>query len=196
VGVLALQGDFVLHAEVLGRLGATTREVRTPEGLNDLDALILPGGESTAMLKLMERTGLERAIEGFVQAGGAIFGTCAGLILLAREVVKPPQHSLGVLDTDVERNGYGRQIDSFETDLRWTEDRAAVRGVFIRAPRVIRVGRGVRVLARWKGDPVLLRAGRVLAATFHPELTDDTRLHRYFLEEVRGARARARQRAG
>lgn len=187
VGVLALQGDFALHARALERLETPCRHVRTAADLDGLAGLILPGGESTAMLKLMEGTGLEGALREFHVAGGALFGTCAGLILLAREVTGPEQRALGLLDTTVVRNGFGRQVDSFETDLAWTEDHVPVRGVFIRAPRIDRVGTGVRVLATFGGEPVLVREGRVLAATFHPELTEDTRLHRYFLEEVVGA---------
>ena len=186
VGVLALQGDFARHAETLSRLGVPAREVRTREALEGVTALVLPGGESTTLLKLMERTGLDAAVREFRDAGGALFGTCAGLILLAREVSGPKQSSLGLLDVAVERNGYGRQTDSFETDLPWTEDPTPVRGVFIRAPRIRAVGKGVRVLAEIDGEPVLVREGSVLAATFHPELTGDTRLHRYFVEEVRG----------
>lgn len=187
IGILALQGDFALHAEALARLGAPARLVRTAKDLDGLDGLILPGGESTAMLKLMEGSDLEAALARFHAGGGALFGTCAGLILLARTVTGPAQRSLGLLDTTVVRNGYGRQVDSFETDLAWTEDHVPVRGVFIRAPRIDRVGTGVRVLATFHGEPVLVREGHVLAATFHPELTGDTRLHRYFLEDVAGA---------
>lgn len=186
VGVLALQGDFALHAVSLAGLGVPAREVRTVVDLEGLRALVLPGGESTTMLKLMEGTGLEEAITALHRDGGAILGTCAGLILLAREVAGPAQRSLALLDVDVTRNGYGRQIDSFETDIPWSEDSRPVRGVFIRAPRITRTGAGVRVLASVGGEPVLVRRGKVLAATFHPELTDDTRLHRYFLEEVAG----------
>jgi 5'-phosphate synthase pdxT subunit len=186
VGVLALQGDFALHAASLGRVGRTAREVRTPGELAGLSGLILPGGESTTMRKLMERTGMDRAVLEFHRKGRAVFGTCAGLILLARGVTGPEQGSLGMLDADVARNAYGRQIDSFETDLPWSEDREPVRGVFIRAPRITRLGDGVRVLASLNGDPVLVRGGNILAATFHPELTDDSRLHRYFLEEMLG----------
>jgi 5'-phosphate synthase pdxT subunit len=186
IGVLALQGDFARHRLALERAGAEVRDVRVPGDLAGLAGLVLPGGESTAMLKLMERTGLEDAIRAFYAAGGALFGTCAGLILLARSVTGPEQRSLGLLDAEVERNAYGRQTDSFETDLSWSEDGGAIRGVFIRAPRIRRVGEGVRVLAERDGEPVLVRNGRVLAATFHPELTDDTRVHRYFVEEMAG----------
>lgn len=194
IGVLALQGDFARHAAALRRLGVEPREVRTAAGLENLAGLVLPGGESTAMLKLMEQANLVLALGGFRERGGAFFGTCAGLILLAREVSGPRQDSLGFLDVDVARNGYGRQIDSFETDLPWrggngtgpAGDAGPLRGVFIRAPRIVRVGDGVEILLRAGDEPVLVREGTVLAATFHPELTDDTRLHRYFLESVLG----------
>lgn len=183
VGVLALQGDYALHRAVLGQLGLDAREVRTPAELSGLAGLILPGGESTAMLKLMEKTGMEFAIREFYAAGGALFGTCAGLILLATGVTGPDQRSLGLLDVDVVRNAYGRQADSFETIL-------AVEGVgdthvaFIRAPKISRVGEGVTVLARHGGDPVLVRTNRVLAATFHPEITGATGVHAYFVRTL------------
>jgi 5'-phosphate synthase pdxT subunit len=135
----------------------------------------------------MEGTDTEAALVRFAGNGGALFGTCAGIILLARAVTGPGQRSLGILDVDVNRNGYGRQIDSFETELEWTEDAHPVRGVFIRAPRITRAGSAVRVLSRRDGEPVLVRSGRVLACTFHPELTDDLRLHRYFVDTVMGA---------
>jgi 5'-phosphate synthase pdxT subunit len=193
IGVLALQGDFARHAAVLGRLGVPPREVRTPAELEGLDGLVLPGGESTTLLRLMDRARLVPALGALRDRGGAFFGTCAGLILLARNVSGPHQASLGFLDVDVARNGYGRQVDSFEMDLPWRGPNGAgpeepLRGVFIRAPRIVRVGNAVRVLARRDGEPVLVREGRILASTFHPELTDDLRLHRYFLETVAGAR--------
>jgi 5'-phosphate synthase pdxT subunit len=184
IGVLALQGDFALHRRALEEVGAEVREVRDPDDLHGLDGLVLPGGETTTMLRLMEGTGMEDGIREFARDGGAVFGTCAGLILLARRVIHPEQRALGILDADVERNAYGRQIDSFETDLPWTEDTDRIRGVFIRAPRIRDVGSGVRVLAMRDGEPVLVREGRILAATFHPELTGDTRVHRYFVEQV------------
>ncbi len=187
VGVLALQGDFALHRRALERAGAAVREVRTPADLAGLDGLVLPGGESTTMLKLMERTGMEAAIRAFHEHGGPMFATCAGLILVAGRVTGPAQRSLALLDAAVERNGYGRQMDSFETDLPWTGDSGRIRGVFIRAPRIRDLGEKVEVLSRIEGEPVLVREGRLLAATFHPELTDDLRVHRYFLEEVIGA---------
>jgi 5'-phosphate synthase pdxT subunit len=188
VGVLALQGDFALHRRSLARLGLSAAEIRLPGQLESLDALVLPGGESSTMLKLMEGTGMEDALRAFAARGGACFGTCAGLILLAAEVADPPQRSLGLLDVAVRRNGYGRQVDSFETDLEWTEDAHPVRGVFIRAPRIVRVGAAVEVLAARGGEPVLVRQGRILGAVFHPEATDDVRLHRYFVETAAATR--------
>jgi 5'-phosphate synthase pdxT subunit len=184
IGVLAIQGDFARHTSALEAVGARVTEVRTPGDLEGLEGLVLPGGESTAMLKLMERTNLEGALGKFHAGGGALFGTCAGLILLAQRVAGPEQRSLGLLDVDVERNSYGRQIDSFEIDLPWSGNGGPLRGVFIRAPRITRVGAWVQILAARGRDPVLVREGRVLAATFHPELTGDLRVHRYFVEEV------------
>jgi 5'-phosphate synthase pdxT subunit len=181
VGVLAVQGDFEAHRKMLEALGAETREVRTPADLEGLDAMILPGGESTTHVKLLEEEGLGPALRDFAACGGAIFGTCAGAILLAREVRNPVQASLGLLDIAVVRNGYGRQVVS---DIRLGSSRlkeTPLEMVFIRAPVIERVGRGVEVLAEEGGRPVLVRQGSLLAATFHPELTDDTTVHRYFL---------------
>jgi len=189
IGVLALQGDFARHLEAFERLGVNATLVRTPDDLSGLSGLVLPGGESTAMLKLMDGTGMEDAIRTFHEQGGALFGTCAGLILIADRVTDPEQRSLHLLDVDVERNAYGRQADSFEADLETSLDAEPLRGVFIRAPRVTRQGEDVQVLARAQGEPVLMRQGNVLAATFHPEMTDDLRVHRYFIEEVQNHRA-------
>jgi pyridoxal 5'-phosphate synthase pdxT subunit len=175
IGVLALQGNFREHAAMLRRLGANVVEVRKPEALEDLDGLVIPGGESTAIARLIRLYGLERAITRFA---GAIFGTCAGMILLDRD-------HLGLVDLAVERNAYGRQVASFEADLVLEDEREPLRGVFIRAPRVADVGPEVEVLAELEGDAVLLREGRVLVASFHPELTEDTRVHERFLELVR-----------
>ena len=158
-------------------LGADPVEVRKPEQLEGLDGLVIPGGESTTFMRLMRLYGLEEAVRRFEQP---ILGTCAGLILLDRE-------HLGLLDVDVARNAYGRQVASFEADLQLTGDDRPLRGVFIRAPRVERTGDDVEVLAELDGEPVLLRQGRLLVATFHPELTDDTRVHELFLESVREA---------
>jgi pyridoxal 5'-phosphate synthase pdxT subunit len=175
VGVLAVQGNFREHAAMLRRLGADVVEVRLPEQLDGLDGLVIPGGESTAITRLMRLYGLEEAIRRF---RGAVLGTCAGMILLDR------QH-LGLVDVDVDRNAYGRQVASFEADLQLAGEDEPLRGVFIRAPRVRGAGPEVEVLAELDGEPVLLREGRFLVASFHPELTDDTRVHERFLELVR-----------
>lgn len=188
VGVLAVQGDFQAHRDALAGLGIDAPEVRRPEQLDDLDALILPGGESGAHLRILSENGLFDALRGFHDRGGALYGTCAGLILLARGVLHPEQASLGLIDIDVLRNGYGRQIDSFEADVPAPAlghpPGDPLRLVFIRAPRIHRVGPGVEVLLRHAGEPVLVREGRVLAGTFHPEMTGDAAIHRYFLERV------------
>ena len=190
VGVLALQGDFALHARALTRCGAEVVEVRKPEQLEDLDGLIMPGGESTTLLKLMDAWGFVPALEKFHAAGKPIFGTCAGLILLAREVASPPQFSLGLIDVGVERNAYGRQRESFEAAGTAELDGrpVPVAMVFIRAPRIRRVGQGVTTLARHVGEAVMARQGTILVATFHPELTDDPTIHQYFCRMVAEAR--------
>jgi 5'-phosphate synthase pdxT subunit len=175
IGVLALQGNFREHAAALRRLGAEAGEVRLPEQLEGLDGLVIPGGESTAITRLMRLYGLEEAIRSFA---APVFGTCAGMILLDRA-------HLGLVDLEVERNGYGRQVASFEAELEVEGEDDPLTGVFIRAPRVAEVGDDVEVLARHDGVPVLLRQGRFLVASFHPELTDDDRVHARFLELVR-----------
>jgi 5'-phosphate synthase pdxT subunit len=175
IGVLAVQGNFREHAAMLRRLGAEAVEVRKPEQLDGLDGLVVPGGESTAILRLIRLYGLEEAIESFP---APVFGTCAGMILLARD-------HLGLVDLAVRRNAYGRQVASFEADLELAGEDESLRGVFIRAPRVAEHGPDVEVLAEHDGEPVLLRQGRYLVASFHPELTDDTRVHELFLEAVR-----------
>ena len=170
-GVLALQGDFAAHRAALG---GDAVEVRTAAEVDGLDLLVLPGGESTTMLNLLEGTGIEDAVRRLVARGGTVFGTCAGAILLAKDVTNPGQRSWDLLDIGVERNAFGRQVDSFEATL----EPDGMPAVFIRAPRIRRVGPGVQVLATWKGEPVLVRQGHVFAATFHPELTPDRRVHR------------------
>jgi 5'-phosphate synthase pdxT subunit len=175
IGVLAVQGNFREHAAVLRRLGAGPVEVRKPEQLEGLDGLIIPGGESTAITRLIRIYGLEEAIRTFE---APIFGTCAGMILLDR-------NHLGLVDFAVERNAYGRQVASFEADLGLADGGAPLSGIFIRAPRVAEAGPDVEVLAELDGEPVLLRQGRFLVASFHPELTDDTRVHELFLDLVR-----------
>jgi 5'-phosphate synthase pdxT subunit len=181
VGVLALQGDFAAHAAALARLGAEAPEVRRVAQLGGLDGLVIPGGESTTLLNLMGDEPWFDALRGFHAAGGALFGTCAGAILLAREVTGPRQPSLGLLDAVVERNAWGRQVDSFETRLKAPALGGDLSAVFIRAPRFRSLGPGVEVLASLDGEPVLVRQGRVLAATFHPEIARDDRLHAYFV---------------
>jgi 5'-phosphate synthase pdxT subunit len=175
IGVLAVQGNFREHAAMLRRLGADPVEVRKPEQLEGLDGLVIPGGESTAIMRLVRLYGLEEAIRSFARP---VLGTCAGMILLDRR-------HLGVLDLEVARNAYGRQVASFEADLELEGDERPLRGVFIRAPRVAEVGPEVEVLAELEGEPVLLRQGSVIVASFHPELTGDTRVHERFLDLVR-----------
>jgi 5'-phosphate synthase pdxT subunit len=180
IGVLALQGDFAAHQTALTRAGATAVEVRMREDLNGVDGLIIPGGESTTMLKLLHREDLFEPLRLFGEKK-PVFGTCAGAILLAKEVTNPVQESLGLMDIGVERNGYGRQVDSRIVQLD-----AGYEAVFIRAPIIRFVGEGARVLARYGPDPVLVEQGRHLVATFHPELTGDARVHRLFVEKVIG----------
>jgi pyridoxal 5'-phosphate synthase pdxT subunit len=175
IGVLALQGNFREHVAVLRRLGADVVEVRKAQQLEGLDGLVIPGGESTAIARLSRLYGLEEAIRHF---SGAVFGTCAGMILLDR-------NHLGLLDVEVRRNAYGRQVASFETDLELAGESEPLRGVFIRAPRVAEAAPDVEVLAELDGEPVLLRQGRFLVASFHPELTDDSRVHELFLDMAR-----------
>jgi pyridoxal 5'-phosphate synthase pdxT subunit len=183
IGVLAVQGNFREHAAALRRLGAEAVEVRLPEQLTDIDGLVIPGGESTAIGRLVRLYGLEEAIRSFARP---VFGTCAGMIVLAREAVDgvPDQLLLGEIDISVRRNGYGRQVRSFEADVDLAGGEKPLRGVFIRAPRVVEAGPMVETLAELDGEPVLLREGRILVAAFHPELTDDLRVHDRFLELV------------
>jgi 5'-phosphate synthase pdxT subunit len=177
IGVLAVQGNFREHSAMLRRLGAEVVEVRKPEQLEGLDGLVVPGGESTTFMRLMRLYGLDDALRSFA---GPVLGTCAGMIVLDR-------NHLGLVDLDVERNAYGRQVASFEADLELRGEAEPLRGVFIRAPRVRGTGPEVEVLAEHDGEPVLIREGRFLVASFHPELTEDTRVHELFLEAVREA---------
>jgi 5'-phosphate synthase pdxT subunit len=177
IGVLALQGAFREHARMLRRLGAEVVEVRLPEELEGLDGLVIPGGESTTIMRLAQIYGLDEAIRRY---RGAILGTCAGMILLGRD-------HLGLADLEVERNAYGRQVRSFEADVELAGEDRPLRGVFIRAPRIREAGGDVEVLGKLDGEPVLVRDGRLLLASFHPELTDDLRVHELFLSMVREA---------
>ncbi|HZP38336.1 MAG TPA: pyridoxal 5'-phosphate synthase glutaminase subunit PdxT [Methylomirabilota bacterium] len=189
IGVLALQGDFAMHRKALDRLGVGSVEVRMPRQLDEVAGLIMPGGESTTLLKLMDAWDFVPALEKFHAAGRPIFGTCAGMILLAREVQNPAQPSLGFIDLTVERNAYGRQKESFETE--GTGDLGQgwrpIKMVFIRAPRIRRVGPGVTRIAEHRGECVMAREGTVVVGAFHPELTDDPAVHQYFVDLVRSA---------
>ncbi|MGA7294990.1 MAG: pyridoxal 5'-phosphate synthase glutaminase subunit PdxT [Terriglobales bacterium] len=184
IGVLALQGDFDAHRRRLEELGAEVVLVKKPEQLNDLDGLVIPGGESGTFLKLLGEDGFQK-LKDFVRVKPT-FGTCAGCILLATEVENPKQAGLGALDITVRRNAYGRQIDSSIREGRFLNE--PIEMVFIRAPKIERVGAGVDVIATEGKDPVLVRKGKTLAATFHPELSDDARIHKYFLELIRNGK--------
>ena len=199
IGVLALQGAFAAHTVALTRLGVESREVRLPGDLGECDALVMPGGESTTMSKLLETSALFDPIAERIADGMPVFGTCAGMILLAREVTdgRPDQRSFGAIDIAVQRNAYGRQVDSFETEIALRGDAEPFHAVFIRAPRITRLGVGVEVLAEQSGDPVLVRSNAVMAASFHPELADDDRVHQLFLtlvDEVRTGNVTAKTR--
>jgi pyridoxal 5'-phosphate synthase pdxT subunit len=190
IGVLAIQGGFEAHSRILRELGAHVREVRVPEDLDGLDGLVIPGGESTTIVKGIESAGLEGAIRAHHQSGGALFGTCAGMIVCDRE-------HLGLLDVTARRNAFGRQLQSFETDVEIEGiGDEPLRAVFIRAPWVERHGSSVEVLGCYDGRPVAIRQGSVLGCAFHPELTDDSRLHALFMAMTTGARERAHEEAG
>ena len=187
IGVLAIQGDYAAHAEALAESGAEPIEVRKPEQLADLDGLILPGGESTTVLRFLEKQSFFEVLQAFCETK-PVLGTCAGAILLSREVRNPAQRSLGILDAVVERNAYGRQIDSTILTAETELPGGPLEMVFIRAPRIVETGATVEVLALREGNPVLVRQGNVMAATFHPELSHDRRVHRLFVEVVNQAR--------
>jgi len=187
IGVLALQGDFDAHAKVLTKLGAEAVEVRRVADLSGLAGLIIPGGESTTLLNLMADEDWFPALRRFHAEGGAMMGTCAGAILLAREVKNPSQPSLGLLEATIERNAFGRQVDSFETTIDMPRWGGAIEAVFIRAPRFKALGPNVETLATYQGEPVLVQQGPVLALTFHPELTRDATLHAHFLAMAQSA---------
>jgi 5'-phosphate synthase pdxT subunit len=189
IGVLAIQGDFAAHIKMLNRIGVEAFEVRRADDLSQIDGLIIPGGESTTILKFLTNENLLEPIRLFAENGKPIFGTCAGAILLARDVLNPPQPSLGLLDITIERNAYGRQLDSHISEVETPLDGGAMEAVFIRAPRIKSIGKDVEALARIDAEPVFVRQGTILAATFHPELTNDERVHRYFVEKVLAAKA-------
>jgi 5'-phosphate synthase pdxT subunit len=185
IGVLAIQGDFAMHAKMLERIGAPYKLVKHAWELTEVGGLIMPGGESTTMLKFFSNEGMGEAIKEFVAAGKPVFGTCAGAILLAKEVLNPAQERLGLLDITIERNAYGRQVDSSVRQGECPElSPRRVEMVFIRAPIIRRVGERVRVLGRCEGLPVLVEQGNILAATFHPELTEDETVHQYFVKKL------------
>ncbi len=184
-GVLALQGDFELHAKSLVRAGGVeVSEIRTPRELDDVSGLVIPGGESTTLTRLLKWSGLDTAIASRYESGTlAVFGTCMGMILVASEVVNYPDvFRFGFLDITVERNAYGRQVESFEADIDYMESEAPFRAVFIRAPQVRRIGGDVEIISTHDGLPVLMAQGNCLAGSFHPELTEDVRIHRFFVE--------------
>ena len=193
IGIVAVQGDFEAHAAMLARLGAQTVEVRTPADLDGCEGLVLPGGESTTQLQFLQEEGLAAAIQEFAEQGRAIFGTCAGAILLATEVQNPKQDSLKLLDMTVLRNGYGRQIASDVVSGPTKLKKELLEMVFIRGPIIERAGPSLKVLAEYAGKPALVQRDNIMAATFHPELTDDTTVHEHFLSL---AAARASETAG
>lgn len=184
IGVLALQGDVIEHITTLRKLQCKGIEVRTSEHLQQCDGLILPGGESTTLIKLLQRVHLDTEIQRRATAGMPLFGTCAGMILLAKEIVESTQPGLKLMDIVVERNAYGRQVDSFTAALKPIFSKREVKAAFIRAPRIVSVGKDVQVLASFKDHPVLVREHTLLAASFHPELYGETAVHEYFLEMV------------
>ena len=184
IGVLAIQGGYDAHARALADIGADALLIRKPEELAGLDALIIPGGESTTFLKFLERDGFLATLKSFAQSK-PVFGTCAGCILLADKVLHPAQESLAVLDVTVERNAYGRQNDSMIQQAPTILPGGPLEMVYIRAPRISKMGADVKMLAEREGSPVLVRQGNILAATFHPELSEDRRVHQYFLDMVR-----------
>jgi len=184
VAVLALQGDFEAHRRALEEIGVASFEARRPKDLDAADGLIIPGGESTTLWKFFEGEPWEAAFRAFAESGRPILGTCAGAIVLARDVTNPAQRGLNLIDLSIERNAYGRQVDSFVSDVDAPALGGKLPAVFIRAPRIRETGRGVEVLASHCGEPVLVRQGNVAAATFHPELTADRRLHRLLFSEA------------
>ncbi|ACB08819.1 MULTISPECIES: pyridoxal 5'-phosphate synthase glutaminase subunit PdxT [unclassified Thermotoga] len=186
IGVLGVQGDVREHVEALHKLGVETLIVKLPEQLDMVDGLILPGGESTTMIRILKEMDMDEKLVERINNGLPVFATCAGVILLAKRIENYSQEKLGVLDITVERNAYGRQVESFETFVEIPAvGKDPFRAIFIRAPRIVETGKNVEILATYDYDPVLVKEGNILACTFHPELTDDLRLHRYFLEMVK-----------
>ena len=185
IGVLGLQGDFREHVEMLRLMGVETLVVKLPEDLELIDGLIIPGGESTTMGRIMIDMGLKDLLKEKIESGMPVFGTCAGMILLSKKVEGYDQPLLGVLDVEIERNAYGRQVESFEVDIEIPElgDRP-FRAIFIRAPKIKKAGEEVKIFAKYGKDPVLVRQGNILASSFHPELTGDTRIHNYFMRMI------------
>jgi pyridoxal 5'-phosphate synthase pdxT subunit len=186
IGVLAIQGDYAAHAAALEESGAIASEIRNADKLKSIDGLILPGGESTTMLKFLEKLRFFDSLQEFCRQK-PVFGTCAGAILLAREVINPPQRSLGLLDAIIERNAYGRQIDSTILEVETKLPGGPLEMVFIRAPRIVEIGPGVQALAFREGFPTLVRQGSIMAATFHPELSSNRRVHQLFVNSVKAA---------
>ncbi|ANQ53082.1 glutamine amidotransferase [Thermosipho sp. 1063] len=185
IGVSGIQGDFREHKQMLERLGVEVLIVRKPEDLDEVNGLVIPGGESTTMIRIMKMVNLYEKLRERISNGFPVFGTCAGMILLSKEVVNFKQDSLKVIDIKVERNAYGRQVDSFETEVEIKGFEKSYKAVFIRAPKVVGYGNNVEVLSTYENSPILLRQKNVLVASFHPELTDDTRVHEYFLNMVK-----------
>lgn len=184
IGVLAIQGDFAAHKKMLEHIGVEALEVRRADELAQVDGLIMPGGESTTMLKFLMEENLWEPIRQFAREGKAVFGTCAGAILLAREVLNPGQPSLKLIDIVIERNSYGRQVDSFIAKAQPTFTDDEIEAVFIRAPQIQRVGKAVQVLATLNSQPIFVRQNNIFAATFHPELTADDRIHQLFVQSI------------
>lgn len=185
IGVLSFQGDFERHAAMLKTLGVKVRLVRSTDDLDPVQGIIIPGGESTTIGKLLISFNVHEPLKKRIESGTPVFGTCAGMILLANQVPAKNEHRLGVLDLDVERNAYGRQVESFESDIEVPAINGSLfRGVFIRAPIVRHFGDGIEVLARFEENPILIKKDNILAASFHPELTDDSRIHEYFLSMI------------
>ena len=189
IGVLGMQGDIEEHLAVFKRLNVDAFRVKSLKALNTVDGLVIPGGESTTILRLLKLTGLFGKLKDMIQKGFPVFGTCAGMILLSKEITShSEQDALNVLDISVNRNGYGRQVESFEVDLSIPLiGEKPFKSIFIRAPLIVRTGKGVKILARYDGTPVMVREGNVMASSFHPELSNDLRIHELFLRMVKDA---------